>query len=141
MTPQQIHLVRDSFARVQPIASEAARLFYGKLFVRDPGLRRLFRGDMAEQGEKLMQMIGAAVGLLARPAALQPVLEHLGRRHGGYGVRDEHYAAVGGALLDTLAEGLGEAFTPDVREAWTAMYGFVAQTMQRAAAEAMAEPA
>ncbi|MDO9355403.1 MAG: globin family protein [Solirubrobacteraceae bacterium] len=136
MTPQQIDLVRSSFALVQPIAHPAAALFYNHLFEADPALRKLFRGDMAQQGERLMTMIGAAVGLLDRPATLMPVLQQLGARHGGYGVVDAHYATVGGALLLTLEQGLGEAFTPETRAAWTAMYGIVSQTMIAASKEA-----
>ena len=129
MNPQQIDLVRHSFALVQPIATQAAALFYDNLFQADPSLRALFRGDMAQQGERLMSMIGAAVGLLDRPDTLVPVLQKLGARHGGYGVVDAHYATVGDALLRTLEQGLGDAFTPDTRAAWASMYGIVSRTM------------
>ena len=138
MDRQQIDLVRNSFALVQPIAAQAAALFYDHLFVADPGLRKLFRGDMGQQGERLMTMIGAAVGLLDRPDALIPVLQKLGARHGGYGVVDAHYETVGGALLLTLEQGLGDAFTPQTRAAWTEMYGLVSRTMIAAAHEPLA---
>jgi len=134
MTPQQTHLVRTSFALVEPIAAQAATMFYNNLFAADPPLRALFRGDIAAQGERLMTMIGAAVGLLDRPHALLPVLRSLGARHAGYGVRDTHYATVGTALIQTLEQGLGDAFTPDVRDAWIALYGVVSRTMIEAAA-------
>jgi hemoglobin-like flavoprotein len=134
MTPQQTHLVRSSFALVEPIAAQAATMFYNNLFAADPSLRALFRGDIAAQGERLMAMIGAAVGLLDRPHALLPVLRSLGARHAGYGVRDAHYATVGSALIQTLEQGLGDAFTAEVREAWIALYGVVSRTMIEAAA-------
>lgn len=140
MTPQQIQLVRDSFAQVAPIAAEAATMFYNNLFAADPSLRALFRGDMTTQGERLMSMIGSAVGLLERPQALLPVLRNLGARHAGYGVQPSHYDTVGGALLLTLEQGLGAAFTPEVRDAWATMYGLVARTMIEAA-ELAAQPA
>lgn len=135
MQDLQIRLVRDSFALVQPIATQAAALFYDHLFVADPSLRALFRGDMVNQGERLMTMIGGAVRLLDKPDALMPVLRSLGARHVGYGVVEAHYATVGGALLLTLEQGLGEAFTPEVRAAWTEMYGVVSSTMIEAARE------
>jgi hemoglobin-like flavoprotein len=134
MTPQQIATVRASFTHVAPIADQAAALFYDHLFAADPSLRRLFKGDMAQQGERLMTMIGAAVGLLEQPARLLPVLHGLGRRHAGYGVMPGHYDTVGVALIRTLRDGLGEAFTPEVEQAWTAMYATVAREMQAAAA-------
>lgn len=136
MTPDQIRHVQSSFALVEPIAGEAATLFYANLFDADASLRPLFRGDITAQGAKLMQMIGAAVRLLDRPQALLPVLRQLGARHAGYGVQAAHYDTVGGALLRTLRQGLGEAFTPEVEASWTALYGVVAQTMQEGAAQA-----
>ena len=136
MNALQARLVRESFALVKPIAEQAAALFYDNLFHADPTLRPLFRGDMTQQGERLMTMIGATVGLLDRPAALVPVLRQLGARHAGYGVRDAHYATVGGALLLTLSQGLGESFTAEVREAWTALYAIVSETMIAASHEA-----
>ena len=135
MNPQQIDLVRSSFALVQPIAPQAAALFYDNLFEADPALRPLFKGDMAQQGERLMSMIGAAVGMLDRPATLIPVLRKMGARHAGYGVKDAHYGTVGAALLKMLEQGLGDAFTADAREAWTVLYGVIASTMQEAAHE------
>ena len=138
MTPQHIADVRSSFALVAPIADRAAALFYDHLFAADPSLRSLFKGDMAHQGERLMQMIGAAVGLLDKPERLLPVLHSLGSRHAGYGVRAAHYDTVGAALLRTLRDGLGDAFTPAVADAWATMYGLVAHEMQRAEQPALA---
>jgi hemoglobin-like flavoprotein len=140
MNPEQLQLVRGTFARVEPISDQAAALFYGRLFELDPSLRSLFRGDMVEQGRKLMQMIAVVVHGLDRLPTIVPGIEALGRRHAGYGVRDGHYTTVGSALLWTLEQGLGPAFTPAVREAWTAAYTLLATVMQRAAAEA-ARPA
>ena len=134
MDSKQIDLVQKTFAMVKPIAPAAAELFYQRLFQLDPSLRGLFRGEMAKQGQMLMSMIGAAVSGLRNLEQLAPVVRQLGARHVGYGVRDEHYATVGAALLDTLAIGLGDAFTAEVREAWATLYGHVSRTMQDAAA-------
>jgi len=133
MQARQIQLIRSSFALVQPIASQAPALFYANLFAADPTLRALFRGDIAHQGERLMTMIGAAVGMLDRPDALLPVLRQLGTRHAGYGVVDTHYATVGAALLLTLEQGLGDAFTPETRAAWADLYAVISRTMQQGA--------
>jgi len=123
-------LVQTSFAQAQPIADAAAAMFYSRLFELDPTLRPLFKGDMEEQGRKLMEMLTLAVKGLDRPEALLPALTLLGRRHAGYGVKEHDYETVGEALLWTLEQGLGPSFTPEVREAWTALYGFVADTMR-----------
>jgi hemoglobin-like flavoprotein len=136
MKTQTVQLVQSSFAQVAAIADTVAPLFYAHLFRRDPSLRPLFRGDMQAQGAKLMQMIAVAVNRLGYPETLVPVLENMGRGHTGYGVVDAHYDTVGAALVDTLADGLGDAFTTDVRAAWIEVYGVIATTMQRAAADA-----
>jgi len=134
-TLTQIELVQSTFAIIAPIADDAAALFYRRLFEIDPELRQMFKSDPAEQRRKLMQMLTAAVKGLPRLDRLIPVVEDLGRRHAGYGVRDEHYDTVGAALLWTLEKGLGSAFTPDVREAWTTVYGLLASTMKNAAGQ------
>jgi hemoglobin-like flavoprotein len=134
MTPAQAALVEDSFRHVAPIAEPAAAIFYQRLFALDPALRPLFaQSDMSLQGRKLMAAIGFVVGSLRFSDRLLPAVAELGRRHAGYGVRPAHYATVGAALLATLEEGLGAAFTPEVRDAWAAAYGLVADVMQRAA--------
>ena len=138
VTNSQKVLVQESFAAVALIADDAALLFYRRLFELDPSLQRMFKGDMTEQRRKLMQMLTAAVKGLDRLDQLVPVVEDLGRRHVGYGVADEHYDTVGAALLWTLEKGLGNAFTPDVKDAWIAVYGLLAGTMKNAAKEAMA---
>ena len=134
MTPEQVALVRSSFAQVLPIKETAADLFYTRLFELDPSLRPLFKGDMKEQGVKLMTMIGTAVGGLDRLDSIVPSVQALGRRHVDYGVRDQHYDTVATALLWTLEKGLGAAFTPDVKSAWTSAYGVLAGTMKEASA-------
>jgi nitric oxide dioxygenase len=135
VTNEQKKLVQASFARVAPIADAAAALFYARLFELDPSLRRLFHGDIADQGRKLMQTLAVVVRSLDRLDAIEPAVRALGRRHAGYGVTDAHYGTVAVALLWTLEQGLGEAFTAEVRDAWAAVYQSLATVMQRAAAE------
>ena len=130
MTNEQIKLVQDSFRQVSPIAETAAQLFYARLFELDPDLELLFKGNLTEQGRKLMQMLGLAVSSLDRMEQLLPVVRSLGARHVSYGVRDKDYDTVGQALLWTLQKGLGEAFTPDVEAAWSNVYATLASEMQ-----------
>src|SRR4051794_28269552 len=111
MTPEQIRLVKGSWQKVLPIGDTAAHIFYNKLFASDPALKSLFKGDMAAQGKKLMSMITTAIVSLDNLAAIVPTVKDLGRRHGGYGVKTKDYDTVAGALLSTLHQGLGDAFT------------------------------
>jgi hemoglobin-like flavoprotein len=135
MTPTQQELIRSTWGQVAPIADTAAQIFYHRLFELDPSLRALFaHTDMAAQRKNLMQTMTVVVKGIDRLDALIPAVEALGRRHVGYGVREDHYATVGRALLDTLAIGLGDAFTPEARDAWSEAYGLLAGVMLAAAA-------
>ncbi len=136
MNSAEINLVQVTFDVVRPNALSVAEIFYKRLFTLDPSLRPLFKGDMVHQSRMLMAMLGAAVNGLTNLEALVPVVRQLGARHVNYGVQDEHYATVGSALIGTLDEGLGEKFTPAVREAWTAAYGLLSSVMLLGAIEA-----
>ncbi|TWO31548.1 hemin receptor [Seonamhaeicola sediminis] len=136
MDTKTIKLVQGTFEKVVPIADKAAEIFYDKLFDLDPTLKPLFKGDMKEQGKKLMTMIGTAVNGLNNLEAIVPAVQNLGRNHVGYGVKDSHYDTVGTALIYTLETGLGKkSFTPDVKNAWVEVYTVLATTMKDAAKE------
>jgi hemoglobin-like flavoprotein len=141
MSPQQIALVRESWQRVLPIKERAAELFYQRLFELEPSLEPPFRGDMTEQGRKLMAMIGTVVSRLDRLGEIVPAVQQLGRRHAQYGVEDEHYDTVGTALLSTLRAGLGDALSREAEEAWAVAYTTLAGVMKQASAEASTAPA
>ena len=135
MEQKTITLVQESFEKVKPIASTAAEIFYTKLFELDPALKPLFPSDteaMASQGNKLMTMLGSAVAGLNNLEMLVPVLENLGKKHVEYKVEPSHYNTVGAALLGTLSVGLGDDFTPDVKEAWATVYGTMSDVMIKA---------
>ena len=136
MTPDKIALVRSSWQQVLPIKDTAAQLFYGRLFELDPSLRSLFKGDMADQGRKLMATINTVVASLDNLAPVLGAVEDLGRRHVAYGVTEAHYDTVGSALIWTLGKGLGEQFTPAVQGAWAEAYGTLASVMKQAATAA-----
>lgn len=129
LTAKQKMLVRSTYAQVEEIADTAAELFYVRLFAIDPSVGPLFAGtDMKNQGKKLMHMIGSAVRGLDRLDEVMPHVQAMGRRHLAYGVTKEQYTTVGEALLWTLEQGLGSAFTPEVKEAWAAVYTVLAKT-------------
>ena len=137
MTGKQKRLVQASFEQVKPIADVAAKLFYGCLFELDPRLEALFRGDLEEQGRKLMEMLGLAVEGLDRLHELVPALLALGARHAAYGVAEQDYISVRRALLWTLERGLGASFTPEVKESWITVYKLLADTMKAGARNAV----
>lgn len=138
MTPRQIGLIKSSWDKVLPISEVAAVLFYGKLFELDPELKPLFKGDMQEQGKKLMTMLDVVVKGLDNLETIIPAARASGVRHAGYGVKDQDYDTVAEALLWTLAEGLGDSFDTELKEAWTAAYVVLSTTMKDAAHAAAA---
>ncbi len=123
MNPTQINLVQESFAKVAPISEQAATLFYDRLFEVAPAVKVMFPADMKEQRKKLMATLAVVVNGLSNLESVLPAASALAKRHVSYGARPEHYPVVGGALLWTLEKGLGEAWTADVADAWTAAYG------------------
>jgi hemoglobin-like flavoprotein len=135
MTKERVTLVQQTFFKILPISDLAAELFYKRLFEIDPAVRPMFKGDMQEQGRKLMEMIGMAVTGLSNPGEIMSILAELGRRHVEYGVVDAHYDTVRSALIWTLAQGLGSDFTPEVEAAWAEAYDFIAKVMKDAASQ------
>lgn len=130
---EQVARVQQSWLKVLPIAEQAAEIFYRSLFELDPTLKPMFKADLSEQKKKLMAMLDTAIKLLDHPDKLLPALQKLGARHLEYAVQPGHYDTVGQALLATLATGLGDDFTPELRQAWSQVYQQIADTMIAAA--------
>jgi hemoglobin-like flavoprotein len=129
ITPAQVELVQSSFQHVLPIADVAGLLFYERIFTMAPEARALFGDDIALQASRTMAAVKTAVDGLDDVDQIAPFLVRLGARHVRYGVQPEHFDLVGGALLWTLEQGLGDAFTPEVHEAWSAAFGLIARAM------------
>ena len=123
MTPEQVSLVQTSFSKVVPIADQAAVMFYDRLFEIAPQVKAMFPADMAEQRRKLMATLAVVVNGLGNLESILPAASALATRHVSYGAKAEHYPVVGAALLWTLEKGLGDAWTPEVADAWTTAYG------------------
>jgi len=139
MQGHKIDLIQGSFRQVEPIADDAAALFYGRLFELDPSVKPLFKTDLVEQGRKLMASLGLVVKGLRDLEKILPTIRELGVRHVAYGTKTEHYSTVGEALLWTLEKGLGDAWTPEMREVWAEAYELVAEQMIEAANEVSAD--
>jgi hemoglobin-like flavoprotein len=141
MNTSQAHLLRKSFSAVERQREVAALVFYQRLFELAPGVRPLFKTNILEQSQKLMDMLALALSLLERPDELTSELEQLGARHVRYGARPEHYATVRRALLDMFASMMADQFTPQMREAWAELLNFIEAAMLRGAESVQHEPA
>lgn len=134
MTRRQQQLVRDSFEAVAPMAGPLAKLFYGRLFAVNPSLRAMFRGDIGEQGKKLVSMLESCIGCMERMDQVAPKLRQLGHDHVAYGARPEHYPQVATALLWSLGQALEQQFDGETREAWSALLNDISSEMLAGAA-------
>ena len=133
MDATQIDMVQGSFKKVVPIADAAAGIFYTRLFEIAPEVKPMFKGDIKEQGKKLMTTLGVVVNGLKDLDAIVPVAQQLAVKHVDYGVKPEHYPVVGDALIYTLEQGLGDDFTPELKNAWVTAYGTLSSVMIDAA--------
>ena len=132
MTPEQVDLVRRSFDAIWPVRRKLAALFYSRFFELAPDAMPLFPNDMERQHLKLMDTIAAIVGALDKREMFQSIISHAGRQHAQFGAKPSHFAAFGDALLWGLEHQLGDTFTPELKEAWSTLYGVVQSEMMRA---------
>ena len=133
MTPQQVDLVKRSFDAIWPVRRKLAGLFYERFFALAPEAQRLFSNDMERQHLKLMDMIAAIVGALDKRELFQSIISFSGHQHAEFGVQPSHYVAFGDALIWSLEQQFGSTFTPELRQAWIALYDVVQGEMVRAA--------
>lgn len=129
IAPQQAALVRSGFEQIRHRLEPASVAFYEALFRRRPDLRGMFREDLEGQGMKFMSTLGTVVECLDAPEGMAGHLRELGRTHATLGVKIEHFAPMGEALIETLADELGSAFTPEAEAAWRAAYDGLSRTM------------
>ena len=133
MDQTQVALVQKSFEKAAALGEKVADIFYEELFAIDPSLRTMFKGDMREQKKKLLAMLAVVVRSLHAPENILKPAQDLAIKHVAYGVKPEHYTYVGNALLRTLKKGLGEQYTPQVRDAWVEAFRTLARIMKEAA--------
>ena len=124
--------MQRSFRKIAGKSELVSDLLYQRLFELSPSSQLLFKCEMRRQGRKLIQAFAVAIVSLDRPEKLVPMLHALGKRHIGYGAKKEDYQYLGEALLDALSQTLGDEFTPELREAWTVVYQYLAETATEA---------
>ena len=130
MTKDQILLVKKSwgiFREIDPVL--VGDVFYSKLFFDMPYLEKLFHTPKEDQSRKLIEMLSIVVGRLDRLEELSEEIKQLAIRHVRYGVKEDHYKAVGSALLWTLRQGLGNDWNEKVHDAWATCFQILSETM------------
>jgi hemoglobin-like flavoprotein len=134
----QVAEIRRTFELFTAPGVAPVELFYTRLFELAPETRSLFRADPAHQARKFLQTLRVVVSALHTPSRHVAMLQALGERHHGYGVSPGHYALVGRAMVDTMADTLGSAFTPEARSAWERAFHLMATIMTGGASDAAA---
>lgn len=127
---RECDLLRESWSKAALDRILAAQLFYGRLFEQRPDLRAMFGPDMTSQGRKLMDTLNFVVDNIGQSEVLEKPVTDLGRRHRGYGVKDEDYQDVGAALLWTFQNLMGDGFDAEVEQAWISVYTQIADRMK-----------
>jgi len=136
LTSEQVKLIRETWEVLRGVNPYlVADVFYRRLFMEYPGLRRLFPDEMDQQYTKLMDMLNVVVERLDDLDDLAGEVADLGRRHVHYGVKPEYYNAVAKALLWTLGQALGDSWNKEVEQAWTDCYLQLAGQMMGAMAD------
>ena len=129
ITQIQIRLVRRSFSLASSRKTQIAQLFFDRLFQLDPNLRPLFDYvDTDEQGERVLRMLAFIIKTLDDMPTFESEIKAMGQRHLGYGVKKEDYQKFNEAFLWALEKGLGNAFTPAMREAWRTTTALITRT-------------
>ncbi len=130
MTNQQLLLVKQSWKLLREVdPAVLGDVFYGRLFIKYPSLRSMFKESMESQYQKFVDMLSIIVARLDRPDTIAQEVSQLARSHEGYGVKPEHYSAVKEALLWTLERGLGNDWNADIRRAWEVCYDTITRSM------------
>ncbi|HTS39092.1 MAG TPA: globin family protein [Xanthobacteraceae bacterium] len=133
MDARQVTLVQESFEKVAALGEKVAELFYAELFAIEPSLRDMFKSNMQEQHRKLLSTLAMVIRSLQAPEKIMGPAQKLAVKHLDYGVQPVHYTYVGNALLRTLKKGLGDQFTPELRDAWVEVFRTLATIMKQAA--------
>jgi hemoglobin-like flavoprotein len=134
LTDRQIKLIKNSWHELKGVDPVLiGDVFYRKLFIDIPEVRRLFTVSREEQAEKLIHTLTLIVARLERLQEITDEIKHLAVRHVNYGVQPKHYAYVGSALIWTLQQVFRTTWNPELEEAWKKCYGILADKMIAAA--------
>jgi NAD(P)H-flavin reductase/hemoglobin-like flavoprotein len=135
-------LLEENLRLIEDRSDRVINYFYASLFLESPGLRSLFPAAMDAQRDRLFRALIDAVRNIGDAESFVPMLQQLGRDHRKYGVRTEDYDAFGRALITALERYSEDVWVPELEDAWTRAYSYIANTMIDGALQAAAtEPA
>ena len=129
LTDDDLARVRASLDHLRVNFAAHSTVFYDALFKRAPELRELFRDDLTGQGMKFMTTLDLILQKLDREDELEGEIAELGTTHRSLGVHAKDFGPMEEALIDTLREGMGEKFSPELESAWRKAYAELSANM------------
>lgn len=134
ITEKQVKLIKQNWNELRGVdPALIGDVFYRKLFIDAPSVRRMFKGNQEEQAIKLIEMLNLLVARLERIEELSDDIKQLAIRHVQYGTKPEHYQYVGNALIWTLKQASGDSWNQELEDAWISCYTLLSTTMIDAA--------
>ena len=129
MTPSDLHLIRSTFdsVRVAPVPFRAS--FRRRAVALDPSLAALLPAEGREQADRLVETIAIVLDGLDAAGCAQAKEQAFALRHRWTGIQPRHYGTIGQALLEALADRLGQGFTEAARKAWADAFVLLAEAL------------
>ncbi len=129
MNHHAVKLVQESWSRVENLGPSAAELFHSNLLLQRPWLVALYQGYVDDRDTMVLKTFGRALRGMENLEAHTPLLMQIGRINAQCGVQSHHYPYFEVALSQTLGQVLGDAYSGQLREAWSSVFGTMTRLM------------
>ncbi|MYL23430.1 NO-inducible flavohemoprotein [Halomonas alkaliantarctica] len=138
LSPSQEEIIKATAPVVAEHLETITQRFYPLMFARYPQVMPLFNQTHQQNGGQpraLAKSVLAYVQLRQSPAQARATLETVVNKHVSLDIQPEHYPIVGECLMAAIGEVLGDAVTPEVADAWSALYQELADLLIELEAE------
>ena len=135
LSDEHAELIKATLPPVGENIETITKTFYNKMFTAHPELiaNTFNRGNQKQgaQQKALAASVATFATQLVDPNAPDPVmmLDRIAHKHVSLGIREDQYQIVHDNLMAAIAEVLGDAVTPEVAEAWDAVYWLMADVL------------
>lgn len=141
LTSHQLEDLRTSLKMLAPRGEQLATAFFARLFKAHPPLRVLFPTDTMRRNQDLLSALGSLTKNANRLNALEHLLMEFGARNQHSGILPHHYGMARDAMLDAMHETAGDAWTPELEQAWSTVLNVASSVVIRGAGRARAKAA
>lgn len=131
LSQETIAAIKETIPLVSQQAENVTSRMYEILFSKYPETKPLFANATSDQHKKLAGAIAAFAGNIDNLGALGGAVEKMAQSHVNTNVLPLHYPMVADALITAMGEVLGEAFTPERKNAWVEAYTFLATILMQ----------